>query len=147
MDLSKLENLQRTYTRKIREAQGLNFWNRLKGLGLNSEDRGIKTKYNSSGGRQCEIAEIAKKSSQRIQTLKENSFTVNGHRHFNSLPKKLRNMTKCSVDEFKFQLDDFLKTIPDQPKTPGMEPEAMNQYSAKPSNLVIDHSCSGNKVI
>ena len=137
----------------------MNYWDRLKVLGLNSQERrieryriiytwkcleglvpdcGLSIKNSARSGRHCEIEVLNNKSSKRIQTLKENSFTVNGPRLFNSLPNKLRNMTKCTVDEFKYQLDDFLKRIPDQPKTPGMEPEAMNQYSAKPSNSVID---------
>ena len=158
-DLSNIENLQRTYTKKFKEVQGLNYWDRLKTLELNSQERrieryrviytwkcleglvpdcGILSKTNARTGRHCVVEEIAKKSSQRIQTLKEKSFTVNGPRLFNCLPKKLRNLSKCTVEEFKYQLDDFLKRIPDQPKTPGMEPEAMDLFSAKASNSIID---------
>ncbi len=38
---------------------------------------------------------------------------------FNTLPSELRNMTNCSSESFKQALDTFLKTIPDEPQTPG----------------------------
>ena len=38
---------------------------------------------------------------------------------FNTLPSELRNMTNCSSKSFKQALDTFLKTIPDEPQTPG----------------------------
>ena len=36
-----------------------------------------------------------------------------------TLPSELRNMTNCSSKSFKQELDTFLKTIPDEPQTPG----------------------------
>ena len=60
-------------------------------------------------------------SSDRIRTLQENSFQVHGPRLFNCLLAQLRNMTCCSVDEFKMQLDLVLAKIPDEPRVSGHE--------------------------
>ena len=160
-DLARLENLQRKYTRQIREVKDLNYWERLGTLGLKSQERrieryriiytwkcleglvpncGITSSQRERTGRLCEIEKVNNRASERIQSLKEKSFKINGPMLFNSLPKNLRNKSKCSVDDFKFQLDAFLRKVPDQPKTPSLEPEAMNQYTAKPSNSLIDQA-------
>ena len=34
----------------------------------------------------------------------------------NSLPSSIRNLTKVSTEEFKFKLDEFLSTLPDNPR-------------------------------
>ena len=59
---------------------------------------------------------------------------------FNVLPKQLRDMTYCSIEEFKFVLDNFLSLLPDQPNIPGAQftPGATDMYSGKPSNYLID---------
>ena len=76
----------------------------------------------------------------KIQTLRENSFQVHAPKLFNSLPKQVRNKSKCSVDDFKAVLDDFLASVPDEPNVSGTEytPGACDLYSARPSNSVID---------
>ena len=148
LELTQLESLQRTFTRSIKEVQALNYWERLKHLGLKSQERrieryriiytwkcleglvpdcGIKSRHSERLGRSCEVEEICRKSSQRIQTLKEKSFKIDGPRLFNAMPKHMRNQTRCTVDEFKFKLDHSLQDVPDQPRTPNLEPTAMNQ--------------------
>ena len=37
----------------------------------------------------------------------------------NSLPEDIRNLTGCSIDQFKSQLDGYLHTIPDEPQITG----------------------------
>ena len=93
---------------------------------------------NARNGRICDVPTIKTSASQRIQTLKEKSFTVNGPQLFNSLPKNIRNMTNCTVEDFKIKLDMFLSYVPDQPKTESLTPEAINQYTMKQSNSIID---------
>ena len=63
---------------------------------------------------------------QSIQTMMEASFQVSGPKLFNTLPKSLRDMTKCGPDEFKKELDKFLTFVPDEPKCPGLTPAAQN---------------------
>ena len=57
---------------------------------------------------------------------------------FYILTMQIRDMTKCSVEDFKTKLDQFLSRIPDQPRTPTLVPEASNQITAKASNCLID---------
>ena len=52
------------------------------------------------------------------QSLQENAIIVFGPRLYNSLPKYLRDIESAKTEKFKFELDKFLDTIPDQPKMP-----------------------------
>ena len=47
-----------------------------------------------------------------------NSFHSHSH-IFNRLPIHIRNISACSIDRFKSQLDRYLRTIPDLPSQPG----------------------------
>ena len=51
------------------------------------------------------------------KSLQENAITVFGPRLYNS-PKYLRVIESVKTEEFKFELDKFLDTIPDQLKIP-----------------------------
>ena len=59
-----------------------------------------------------------------------------GPQLFNSLPPFLRNMTKCSVEIFKEELDKYMMTIPDEPSVPGLTPTALTP-DARPSNSLL----------
>ena len=69
----------------------------------------------------------------KIARLREASFSVNAAKLFNTLPKNLRDLKKCSVDEFKCKLDTFLHGIPDEPQIVGM-----TQFRRKDSNSLLD---------
>ena len=56
---------------------------------------------------------------------------------FNVLPKKLRNSKSKDVEEFKSLLDNFLQSIPDEPKDGEYVPSACDQITLKPSNSLI----------
>ena len=56
--------------------------------------------------------------------MREASFQMSGPKLFNKLPIALRDLTKCGLDEFKKQLDQFLTFVPDQPKCSGLTPAA-----------------------
>jgi hypothetical protein len=73
-----------------------------------------------------------------VRTMREQSFQVNGPRLFNSIPKKIRNMTKVPVDKFKERLDKFLEMVPDEPNVVGLTPATCNQFTAAPSNSILD---------
>ena len=88
--------------------------------------------------RKGQLCTTLTKCTQKIHTLFENSFQVVGPKLFNSLPANIRNKSKCSIDDFKFVLDQFLSKIPDEPKLPGYIPAASNQYSGQPSNCLIE---------
>ena len=40
-------------------------------------------------------------------------------RIFNSIPGAIRNLTQVTADTFKHHLDEWLKTVPDQPRGGG----------------------------
>ena len=67
------------------------------------------------------------------------SFQCAGPRQFNSLPIEIRNLTGCSVDQFKFQLDTYLENIPDLPHVPGGPvPTPMDPLTAVHSNSITN---------
>ena len=63
--------------------------------------------------------------------IQENAVTAFGPRLYNSLKKYLRDTESDKTEKFKFQLDKFLDTIPDQPKMP-------NYVTASGSNSILD---------
>ena len=159
-NISQLENLQRNYLRKIFNLKDMSYWQRLKICQMLSQERrlerykmiyiwkilekmvpncGIETSENLRFGRLCKVPPI-KKCSAKIETLRENSFQVKGPQLFNILPPKIRKMTRCSIEDFKTELDNFLSKIPDEPNVSGGQytPRACNQTTGKPSNSVTD---------
>ena len=64
-------------------------------------------------------------------SLQENAITVFLPRLYNSLPKYLRDIESVKTEKFKFELDKFLDTIPDEPKMP-------NYVTASGSNSILD---------
>ena len=61
-----------------------------------------------------------------------------GPKLFNSLPKYLREIRKQSKLDFKEELDQFLAKLPDHPHIGDLTPNICNQFSAKPSNSLVD---------
>ena len=158
-DLERLENLQRIYTKKIPAVKHLDYWQRLKELKMLSQERrmeryraiyvwkmveglvpncGLEVTESDRRGR--EILVPKSRGTQRVQTLRESSFQVNGARLFNSLPKSVRSVRRVSVDDFKAKLDEYLGTLTDEPKLQNYIPAMCNQLTAAPSNSIIDHA-------
>jgi hypothetical protein len=156
-DLQLIENLQKCYTKKIPSIRHLNYWDRLRVLKMNSQQRrleryriiyswkileglapncGLDEVYSDRRGREIKIPQL--KGKQAVRTMREQSFQVNGPRLFNSIPKKIRNMTKVPVDKFKEHLDKFLEMVPDEPNVVGLTPATCNQFTAAPSNSILD---------
>ena len=90
-------------------------WKVLEGLVPNFSHPIIAT-LSDRRGRSCTISNgnVGRKG-----TLAFNSFRWRSIRMFNGLPKYLRNITLCSVNSFKTQLDSHLIKIPDLPSLPG----------------------------
>ena len=155
--LDKIEKLLRDYTRKIPGMQDLNYWQRLEKLRMNSDQRRLEryqviyiwkimegltpncgvswSESTERNRRVCKIPPL--KGARSVQTLRSQSFQVSGPRLFNSMPKNIRNMKKCSLEDFKMTLDTFLRNIPDEPKTESLIPRATNQLSGKQTNSLI----------
>ena len=125
----------------------MNYWQRLKTLKCtHKKDEwrftepsmcGLEVINSDRRGREVRIP--PNKGSGKTQSLREASFQVHGPRLFNSLPKSIRSLKNISVDEFKLKLDQFLVSIPDEPKVSDYIPSACNQITGKPSNSIIDY--------
>ena len=146
--LQHLEKVLKDFTSKIPEVKDMNYWLRLKNLKMNSVQRRIerykiiyvwKTLENivpdngvtlapedERKGRTCKIATLKPKE----RTKRDESFQVSGPRLFNSLPKYLRDVTKCAQDEFKKKLDEYLTRVPDEPKIGGLMPQNFQQSNS-----------------
>ena len=155
-NLDKVEEVLRDFSRRIPELKGMNYWERLERLAMNSEQRrleryqiiyvwkvihgvapncGIKwTGCEERRGRMCEIRPIRGKS--LAQNLRRQSFQVAGPKLWNCLPKNVRNFRGSQID-FKETLDHFLSKVPDEPKADGLIPGAVDGLSGKQTNTLI----------
>ena len=150
-ELQKIEKLLKDYTAKIPEVSKMTYWERLKKLKMNSQQRRserykiiyvwktlenlvpdanlmLANEESDRVGRKCKIPPLK----MRERKKREQSFQVAGPVLFNCLPKEIRNMKGCGVEEFKENLDKFLKTIPDEPKIGGAMP-----MNSRQSNSII----------
>ena len=89
----------------------------------------IKTRKHPRHGTQCVIQHPTDRNT--AQSRQENAITVFGRRLCNSLPKYLRDIESVKTEKFKFELDKFLDTIPDQPKM-------TNYVTTSGSNSILD---------
>ena len=154
--IRQIENIQRSFTAKIVTVSNLNYWERLKVLGLYSLERRreryliiyvfkitqgitpnfegekfrIRVNYSDRRGRTCVIPGINAQALASVTSMVEASFPVRGPKLFNTLPSSLRNFNG-STDAFKSRLDKFLNRIPDQPCLPAYQQPAS-------SNSIID---------
>jgi hypothetical protein len=138
-----LEGVQRTFTSRVCSVSHLDYWGRLKALGLYSLERRreryiiiyvwkilrglvpnldgesiIKEKLSQRRGRLCELGHFNNRALGRVVTQRMTSLSYRGPTLFNSLPRWVRDDECCTADEFKRVLDGFLKDVPDQPKMP-----------------------------
>ena len=153
--ITKLETVQRNFLKKIRNIHKLSYWDQLRHLKLFSLQRRreryrivyiwkilenlaptvgeIKAMNHIRFGRYCYIPNIKSTAPARIKTLRYASFPIHAAQLFNSLPEDIRNLTGCSIDTFKSQLDCYLHTIPDEPQITGY-----TAHRRASSNSIID---------
>ena len=156
-EIQDLEQVQRSFLRKISGLNHLSYWEQLKHLKMYSLERRreryriiyiwrvlegqvpnvgnnrIISKNHDRRGRECIPPNVSNKSDKKVQNLIYGSLPVHGQRLFNSLPKDIRNITDCKVDVFKRKLDHFLTNIPDEPLVRGYE-----KYRRTESNSLLD---------
>ena len=110
-------------------------WKVLEGLVPNC---GIKQAHSSQDrqGRKFEVPPLM--GIHSVKTQRDHSLQVHGPKLFNILPPKIRNITKCGVDDFKEKLDSFLTNIPDQPNVGELQPATCEQANGHPSNSLVD---------
>ena len=137
--INQIEKIQRAFTKHITGMYDLPYTKRLKMLNLNSLHRRreryciiylwkileglvpnfsdpIVCSFSDRKGRSCIVSHV---NPGRQGTLAFNSFRWRSIRIFNRLPMHIRNISACSIDRFKSQLDRYLRTIPDLPSQPG----------------------------
>ena len=126
--LNELENLQRHFTSRIPSTHSMDYWTNC----------GLEAELNTRLGRLCSIPTLT--NTGKFRTLRENSFQVHGPKLFNSLPIKIRTITKCSVNDFKTLLDKVLSQVPDEPNISGIQytPRACDLFTGRPSNSILD---------
>ena len=154
-DIMTIEAVQRSITAKINGLSDLNYWERLKALKLYSlqrrrerycmvhvwkilnsvapNDINMSFRHNPRLGPFAELPNLTSKR-QRINTLRDKSFSCMGPRLFNLLPKEIKLLD--TLPSFKYKLDKFLQSYPDTPPIPG--------YVASNGNSLTDWVASGS---
>ncbi|KAG0710230.1 RNA-directed DNA polymerase from mobile element jockey [Chionoecetes opilio] len=124
-DIQLLEVVQRSFTRQIRGMRDLSYWDRLRELGLNSQQRrrdryriiymwkilegqvpnpapfALQPYITESTGRKCLRQSLPTRAPERIKTLLASSLIHEVPKTFNALPKEVRSITGCPVGKFK----------------------------------------------
>ena len=144
-NIQMIEEIQKSFTRKIPMHGREDYWDRLSSLhlyslerrreryriiyvwkmlenmvpNLTSEQSKIRSNISLRYGRQCVVPAISRAASSQVCSIREGSLSVNGAQLFNVLPQHLRNLTNIELPKFKRELDKFLSTIPDESQSPG----------------------------
>ena len=132
--LMKLENLLKSFSKKVEGISHLNYWERIKILKLFSVGRrneryrilytykvingltpkcGLSTEYNDRTG----LLVKTKYLGPYYKNLRTNSFHYIAPRLFNLLPRYLRDNKKSTYQDWKLKLDELLDLVPDNPHT------------------------------
>ena len=155
--MEMVEKVMRDYTRWIPELRGLSYHERLSKLMMNSQQRRMEryqvlycwkvmeglvpnpgltcSPGDTRRGRLCEVPQLL--GTPTVRKLRKQSFQMAGPLLWNSLPKNIRNMTKCSQEDFKELLDQFLTAVPDEPRASGCVPGACDPYTGRATNTLI----------
>ena len=159
-DVQRLELVQRDFVRKINIGSKLNYWETLNHLNMYSLERrreryiimyvwkiieGLVPNVSASVNRQITVHQSLRfgrkcvippfLTNSRFSVHYENSLAVIGPKLFNVMPRDIRDLTNCSINAFKCNLDTFLLTVTDQPVIPGYN-GGNNQLHG--SNSLID---------
>ena len=81
-----------------------------------------------------------------MQNLRRQIFQVAGPRLWNCLPKIVRNF-QGNQYEFKEKLDQFLTKVPDEPKSEGLIPGAIDVLNGKQTNILIYQVIRRKKIL
>ena len=155
--MAAIEKLFFDFSSKIPEMRSENYWIRLQKMKMLSQERRmeryrimyiwkiLENKTPNCGvqlapenprlGRKCAIPQLQNNGRRAIQTLREQSLQCEGARLFNCIPMKLRALH--SMEEFKEGLDQWLMTIPDQPRMGNLVPEAVCGITGRQSNSLL----------
>ena len=152
-DINTIEQIQRSFTSRIKGMNQLNYWERLQELQILSLQRRrerniilhlwkIKNNINPNSidiefkehKRSTAIRAVVKplpKVRGRMLTQYDESFVIRSAKLWNVLPPNLTHVT--SLDIFKSNLKSFLFKVPDKPPLPGYpytsDNSLLNQYT------------------
>ena len=156
--MQAIEKLFYDFSSRIPAVREQNYWMRLQSLKMFSQERRMEryqviyiwkilenqapncgiclAPENTRLGRKCKIPRLEQNGRCAIQTLREQSFQINGARLFNCSPKRHREVRK-DQDDFKYKLDIFLSSIPDEPRIGSLVPTAVCRVMARQSNSLL----------
>ena len=155
-NMEKVEKVLRDFSRRVPGIRDLCYWERLKAMGVSSQQRRLERykviytwkimeglvpncglKWTNSEERRGRICEVPKlKGSAEVQKLRRQSFQMSGPKLWNALPKNLRNAKNCGLEQFKELLDCFLSKVPDEPKADGLTPGATDLITGRATNTL-----------
>ena len=95
----------------------------------------------SRQGRRFQVPGIDRKAATSKQL--DQAFQVNGPKLFNCLPARIRNIKNVGLDDFKMALDNFLESVPDQPRIDGLTPGTQDS-SGVYSNSILYQTKRGS---
>ena len=161
--ISSLEQLLRSYTVNTYGLEKLNYWERLKEIGLSSIQRrfqrykiiyiwkviaglthnfGLTWNDHPHWGLLINIEKpVFYETKAAVYSIWRQSLAVEGTLLFNSMPSNVRNYPGKTLSGFKMMLDQVLENIPDCPPSHGLYPEPINTETGSNSNCLIDWSC------
>ena len=161
LEIKQLEDIFKNFSSRAQKdnKESFNFWERIVRYGVRSQQRrserfriiciwklleklipncGITVSSNLLRGRSCNIPLSPFYASDRVKTLRENSFNVRGATLFNNLPMSIRNISNCSINTFKNALDKYLNLFPDTPLSQTYYPAPVDWFTSRPSNSLVD---------
>ena len=154
-EIHMLEKLQKDFFNRVPALKNLSYWEKLEFLQMYSIERrleryriiyawkilesrapdcGIMVTHTEESrlGRRCGPRQTIRRGGDRwAQT-----FQVQAPRLFNATPKHVRNLTKCSTEDFKKSLDEYLSSVYDEPAFAGCVPRGIGE-DGRASNSVI----------
>ena len=153
-EISRVEEVQRSFTRRISGLKGLDYWQRLQTLGLLSLQR-RRERYTMilvwkvhqgeipnttnmcfvnthRAGPRAVVPRYSYEAQRANLTMFEGSFAVKGPQLWNTLPRHVKESP--TLFHFKTRLGVFLSSIPDTPPISG--------YPAQANNNSILQQCS-----
>ena len=140
----KLERVQRLFTRNVSGFRHFSYWERLSKLNMMSVERrmeryqilylfkclhqlvpnpGLVFKSNPRTGIHCQTPLSSPTQKKCAKAMQANFVMCKGPKLFNCPPKCLRKIypsESSSLNDFKRDLDDYLKSVPDQPTVSGL---------------------------
>ena len=145
-EIQKIENIQRSFTRRITGCRSMGYWDRLKRLKIMSlqrrreryciihvwkilngsapNDIGMEFQTSERLGIQAKIPHMGKNAKMSVRTDYDNSFKVKAAQLWNLVPAGIGNLG--TLESFKIGLSGFLEQYPDTPPVTGYTPANNN---------------------